>query len=185
MRTLGSPSSVVAAIREEADADVERIEQTTADELASIRAAAASASVAIADRDARLTAARRANEERIARQEWEGHRATIEQRETWIQRVVAKAHQTWTGGEPAKRREQLNALIRDARSRLPAGACVLSVSAGDRELVDAGDARVITATIAGGCIVTIGDTSFDNSFEARSRRLEPEWRNALSGMYKP
>lgn len=181
MRTLGSPASVVAAIREEADAEVERIEQTAADELASLRAAAANTSVVIADRDERLAMARRTNEERIATQEWDGHRATIEQREKWIQRVVAKAHEKWSRGEPAKRREQLNALIRDARSRLPVGTCQLAVSASDRELVDATD----TAPIAGGCIVTIGDTSFDNSFEARSRRLEPEWRNALSGMYKP
>jgi len=26
---------------------------------------------------------------------------------------------------------------------------------------------------------------FDNSFEARARRLEAQWRNALAGMYKP
>jgi vacuolar-type H+-ATPase subunit E/Vma4 len=185
MQTLGSPASVIAAIREEADAEVERIEQAAAAELASLRAGAASASVAIADREERLAAARRTNEERIARQEWEGRRAAIEQRETWIQRVVAKAHESWAHGEPATRKEQLNALIRNARSRLPAGACEVAVSADDQELVDAPDASVVTAPIAGGCIVTIGNTSFDDSLEARSRRLEPEWRNALSGMYKP
>jgi vacuolar-type H+-ATPase subunit E/Vma4 len=181
MQTLGSPASVVAAIREDADAEVERIEETTAAELASIRADAASASVAVGDREERLAVARRTNEERIAKQEWEGRRAAIEQRETWIQRVVAKAQETWTGGDAAK----LNALIRQALSRMPRGTCDVAVSARDRDLVDVPDARLVIAPIAGGCVVTIGNVSFDNSFEARSRRLEPEWRSALSGMYKP
>lgn len=181
MQTLGSPASVVAAIREDADAEVERIQETTAAELASIRAAAASASVAIADREERLAAARRTNEERIARQEWEGRRAAIEEREKWIQRVVAKAQELWMGGNTDK----LNALILEALSRMPRGTCEVAVSAGDRELVDVPDTRITTAPIAGGCVVTIGNVSFDNSFEARSRRLEPEWRGALTGMYKP
>ena len=185
MQTLGSPASVVAAIREEADAEVDRIEEMTAAELASVRAAAASTSVAIGDRQARLAAARRTNEERIAQQEWDGRRAAIEQREMWIQRVVAKAQEKWTSGDAAQRREQLNALIREARSRMPRGECDVAVSAGDRDLVDTPDVRVTTASIAGGCMVTIGNVSLDNSFEARSRRLEPEWRSALSGMYKP
>jgi Archaeal/vacuolar-type H+-ATPase subunit E len=185
MQTLGSPASVVAAIREEADAEVERIEETTAADLAATRNAAASASVAIGDREERLATARRTNEERIAQQEWAGRRAAIEQREMWIQRVVTKAQEKWTSGETAKRREQLNALVREARSRMPRGECQVAVSAGDRDLVDTPDAGVTTASIAGGCVVTIGNVSLDNSFEARSRRLELEWRSALSGMYKP
>ena len=68
---------------------------------------------------------------------------------------------------------------------MPAGVCEIAVSAADRERISVPDAHVSVAPIAGGCIVTIGDVSFDNSFEARSRRLEPEWRNALSGMYTP
>ncbi len=150
MQTLGSPASVVAAIREDADAEVQRINETTAAELASIRADAASATVAIADREERLGAARRANEERMAKQEWEGRRAAIEQREAWIQRVVAKAQETWTSGD-------VNALIREARSRMPQGTCEVAVSKSDRERVDVADARVTTAPIAGGCVVTIGD----------------------------
>jgi vacuolar-type H+-ATPase subunit E/Vma4 len=185
MQTLGSPASVVAAIREEADAEVERIEGTTAVELAAIRAETASTSVAIADREERLTAARRANEERVAKQEWEGRCAAIEQREQWIQRAVAKAQESWTGGDAAKRRERLNALIREARSRMPQGRCDVAVSVRDQDLVDIPDARITLAPIAGGCIVTSGSMSFDNSFEARARRLEPEWRSALSRMYKP
>ena len=163
MQTLGSPASVVAAIREDAEAEVERIQETTAEELAAIRAEAASTSVVIADREARLTAARRETEERVARQEWEGRRAVMQQREQWIQRVVATAQARWT----VTSGEALDALVREARSRLPEGDCE------------------IIASPRGGCVVRCGDLSFDNSYEARSRRLEPEWRAALSGMYTP
>jgi vacuolar-type H+-ATPase subunit E/Vma4 len=183
MQTLGSPASVVAAIREEANAEVERMEEATAAELAVIRAQSASAGVAIADREERLAAARRTEEERVAKQEWQGRRAAIEQREQWIQRVVGSAQERWTGGDASKRHVALHALVREARSRLPHGPCEVAVRDGD--VVDIPDARVTAAPIAGGCIITAGDVSFDNSFEARSRRLEPEWRSALSGMYKP
>lgn len=163
MQTLGSPASVVAAIREEGDAEVERIQETAAAELATIATETASVNVAIVDREERLATARRSTEERVAKQEWEGRRAVMQQRETWIQRVVTKAQEGW-GPSSA---ETLDALVREARSRLPDGSCE------------------VIASPRGGCIVKIGDLSFDNSFEARSRRLEPEWRSALSGMYKP
>ena len=163
MQTLGSPASVVAATREDAEAEVERIQETTAGELAAIRAEAGSTSVVIADREARLTAARRETEERVARQEWEGRRAVMQQREQWIQRVVTAAQARWT----VTSGEALDALVREARSRLPEGDCE------------------IIASPRGGCVVRCGDLSFDNSYEARSRRLEPEWRAALSGMYTP
>lgn len=185
MQTLGSPASVIASIREDADAEVQRIEEAASAELASLRSEAATASVVIADREERLTAARRKNEERIAMQEWEGRRHAIEQREAWIQRVAMKARKMWTGGDPATRREQLNALIREAMSRFPSGVTrEAAVSASDRALVDDSELPLATAAIAGGCIVTAGNVSVDNSFEARARRLEPEWRNALSGIYK-
>ena len=186
MQTLGSPASIIAAIHEEADAEAERIDAATAVELASIRSDAAAANVGIADREERLSAARRMNEERMAKQEWDGRRAVIEQREKWIQSVAAAARTKWSSGPPATRREQLNALIREAVSRFPRGTCEVAVCAADRTLVDVSDdIKVTAAPIAGGCIVTIGDVSFDNSFEARASRQEPEWRNALSGMYTP
>jgi vacuolar-type H+-ATPase subunit E/Vma4 len=158
MQTLGSPASLIAAIREDAAAEAERIQEATARELASIQAAGAASDVAIADREERLAAARRENEERIAKHEWEARRAAIEQREQWIGRVAAKARERWGELDPAR----VAALVDEARAHLPNGACQVD-----------------------GCVVTVGNVSFDNSFEARSRRLEPEWRNALSGMYKP
>jgi vacuolar-type H+-ATPase subunit E/Vma4 len=180
MQTLGSPASVVAAIHEDAGAEVERIESALSAELASIESETATADVAVADRTLRLAAARRGNEDRVARQEWEGRRAAIEQREVWIRAVVARAQELWTTSAP----EQLNGLIREARAHMAEGACEVGVNERDRDAVVVSDARVTTASIAGGCIVTIGDVSFDNSFEARSRRLEADWRSALSGMYR-
>lgn len=163
MQTLGSPASVVAAIREDAELEVERIRETSAVELAAIRAEAASTDVAVADRDERLAAGRVQAQERVAKQEWDGRRAVLQQRELWIQRVVAAAQQHW----PAKSAEGRDALVREARSRLPDGACE------------------VLADRRGGYVVRIGEVSFDNSFDARASRLEPEWRSALSGMYTP
>ena len=163
MQTLGSPASVVAAIHEDADSEVERIRQATASEVAALRDDAAAANVAIVDREEQLSAARRHGEERIAKQEWEGRRAVMQQREAWIQRVVSAAQERW----PAASTAALDALTRDARSHLPGGT------------------SEVTINPRGGCVVRSGDLSFDNSFDARSQRLEPEWRNALSGMYTP
>ena len=152
MPTLGSVASVVAAIREDAAAEVERIEQMTAGEIATIETDAAP--VAIAGAGERIVAAHRAGAEQIAQQEWEGRRAIIEQREAWIVRVVAAA----------RGRCDPEALKREALERVP-GA---------------------TLTIApdGGCIAASDDVVFDNSLEARARRLEPEWRAALASLYR-
>ena len=153
MQTLGSPASVVAAIREDAAAEAERIRESAAAETKALRENAAALDVSIRDREERLAAARRAIEDRIAKQEWEGRRAAIEQREEWIRRVI----------DAAKLRFVLtDALIGEARSHLPA----------------------VPYTVDGG-VVAAGDLSFDNSFDARVSRLEPEWRSALSGIYVP
>lgn len=177
MPTLGSAASVIAAIREEAAAEVERIEQTTSADIAVINEEAKTKSVAIADRDEQLSAARRANQERLAQQEWDGRRAVIEQREAWIARVLARAHEHWRGGD----RTQLQALVREAVTLVGDPHCEIAVAAIDRDNIE--NAKL--ADIAGGCIVTAGDVVFDNSFEARARRLESQWRNALAERYKP
>jgi vacuolar-type H+-ATPase subunit E/Vma4 len=185
MQTLGSVASIIAAIREDAAAEVEHVEESMNAEVASIRAEEASTDVRIPDRDARLAAARRENDQSIAHQEWEGRRAAMAQRETWIESVTAKPREHWRGDAA-----QLNALIREALQKLDAHECEVAVAQRDRELVDAANLpaekkiRLTTAPIAGGCIITAGDVVFDNSFEARTRRLEPEWRKALSELYR-
>lgn len=175
---------MIAAIREDAQAEVERIDQETAKEVAAIRAEEQSVSTAVPDREQRLAAARRGNQERIAQQQWEGRRAEIEQREAWIARVVATARERWSC-TPA----QLTALVREALQTIEADAYDVAVAARDRDTIDPAKfkekIRVRTTDIGGGCIVTAGNTVFDNSFDARAHRFEDAWRKALSEVYRP
>ena len=156
----GSGASVIASIRDEASAEVERIEKGAAAEVARLRQDAATTSVAIADRDTRIAAARREVAERLAQEEWESRRAIIEQREAWITEVVAR------GREILSKEPSVDALVNEARAQLPPGEFVVTPAEG------------------GGCIVSCGDVLFDNSYESRARRLEPEWRKALSEVYR-
>lgn len=191
MHTLGSVASVIAAIREDAAAEVERIEESAAAECTQRRADAAAATIAIADRAERLADARRRAATVLAEAEWSGRRAVIEQREAWIRDVVANAI-----GRAAADPDSLAALAREALANLPALPCEIHVAAGDEQL--AGEAwcavlaeatgkpavtRGDASPIAGGCIATCGDVTFDNSFEARARRAEPQWRASLSKLY--
>ncbi|HUJ13252.1 MAG TPA: hypothetical protein VL284_05605 [Thermoanaerobaculia bacterium] len=163
MQTVGSVASIIAAIREDCAAEVERLDRSIAEQVEALRKEQETTSVAVADRESRLAAARRENQERVAQQEWEGRRAEIEQREAWIARVVAKAHDAW---KPS--REQLDALIHEATQNLGAAESEIKVIERD-----------------GGCVVTAGDMVFDNTLDARSQRLEAEWRKALSEVYRP
>ena len=169
MQTIGSVASLVAAIREDAAAEVERIEQ--------LPPAVEPPPEPPRRDEERLNAIRRQNAERVARQEWEGTRAAIEQREAWIRSVVGRAE---LSGDPMP-------LAVEALRYVPGDECEIAINPRDR--IDAAKlgrrVRVVEAPIAGGCIVTSGDVTFDNSYEARARRLESEWRNALSEMYRP
>lgn len=177
METLGSVASVIASIRDEAAAEAEKLER---DVPAIVRE-----SVVIADRDARIAAAHRANRERIAQQEWQLRRAMIEQREAWMERVLTEAHRRW----PAMDEQSLVALAREALERIPGPTCQLAVRDDHMDLARSikQPGKEITVTrgnIAGGCVVVSGGVAFDNSFEARERRLEPEWRRALNALYR-
>lgn len=155
----GSTASVVSAIREEIAAEIERIEHEASAEIGRLREQASNADVAITDREVRLAAARRANAERLAQEEWESRRAVIEQREGWIARVAARGRELLRGSD-------VTHLITEADRALPAG---------EREVHRAAD---------GGIVVRCGDAEFDNSFASRARRLEPQWRRALSEVYR-
>ena len=155
MQTFGSVASVVAAIREDAAAEVERIEQQTTAETAALGVIPSASEESPADRETRIAAAHRAVAEALAQQEWEGRRALIEQREAWMARVVAAA----------QGRCDLDALVREATERV-------------------GGPATLSYPPDGGCIATAGDVAFDNSLAARARRLEPEWRSALASLYR-
>jgi vacuolar-type H+-ATPase subunit E/Vma4 len=156
----GSVASVIASIRDEVAAEVERIERAGAADVARSREKAATTVVTIADRDLRIAAARREIAERLAQEEWESRRAAAEQREEWIARVIAR------GRELLGEIDVRDALVREALAHLPAGE------------------HETTIAPCGGVIVACGNVVFDNSFDSRARRLEPEWRKALSEVYR-
>lgn len=156
MQGYGSAESVIAAIRDEAAAEVERVERAAAAEVESLRVVEP---FVVCDREQRLAAARREGRERIAQEEWQGRRAVIEQREQWIARVMARGRELLAARD-------VQPLIDDATAHLPPGACEIANAPG------------------GGVIVTAGNVAFDNSFDARSRRLEPEWRKVIAGLYE-
>jgi vacuolar-type H+-ATPase subunit E/Vma4 len=184
MQTAGSVASIVAAIREDAAAEVERIEQSAAADIAAIRKEEQDAVVTVADRDVRLAAAWRENQERLAQQEWEGRRAAIEQREAWLARVIAMAGDQWQMTP-----ELMTALVREALQNVDSSECEVAVAQNERHLLDPAKfdrkINVVTASISGGCIVTAGPVVFDNSLDARAKRLETEWRKALGEVYRP
>ena len=177
METLGSVPSVVAAIRDEAAAEVEKLER----EAPKI----APEAVVITDRESRIAGAHRENRERIAQQEWESRRAIVEQREAWIARVRQAARERWND------RDWLE-LAKEALERIPGDTCVLCHPERSEGSGREGDLAKLTgkkitfkpAPLSGGCIVTSGGVTFDNTFEAREHRLEAEWRRALSALYR-
>lgn len=156
MPLTGSVDSLVAAIRDDVAAEVERVEKTAADEIAARRADVDGVPAAAADRDQRLAAARRRNAESLAQAEWEARRAFIEQREQWIESVIARG--------------------REILKSMPADAWTAEA------LATAGDPH---AEVIGEGIVRAGNLIVDNSSGERTRRFEPAWRAAIAGMYRP
>jgi vacuolar-type H+-ATPase subunit E/Vma4 len=156
MQGYGSAESVIAAIRDEAAAEVERVERAASAEVEKLRVVEP---FVICDREQRLGAARRETRERIAQEEWQGRRAAIEQRELWIARVLERGRELLASHD-------VQPLIDDAIAHLPAGPYEISKPP------------------CGGVIVVAGDVAFDNSFDARSRRLEQEWRKVIAALYE-
>jgi vacuolar-type H+-ATPase subunit E/Vma4 len=198
VRGLGSPAAVVAAIIDEAAAQVEQIERDCQREVTRIAAGAAGDPQAPADRAARLAATRRAARELLAQEDLIDARAALEVREAWLAEVVRLGWQRL--GEPlplAARREALMALAREALPRIPGASVELLVAPDDIELLD-GDAlltldgsRVVrvladAALAPGGLIARSagGKVRYDNSAPARARRLETEWRAVLAALYQ-
>jgi len=189
MKILGSAASVLAALRDEAQGEIERIEQE-------VEAAAARSrqdepeAVETKDRPEKLAAAGRRRRERLAREDWEDRRAALRLREEWIERVIEEGRKLLEGaGEEEARRKLLRAWAEEALRRLPPGErCSISVSPRDLPLLDAellGERMVAgpPEVIRGGCIVRSGNLVVNNSLEERERRFEAEWRAALARAY--
>lgn len=187
MQVLGSSASVLAAIRDEAAAEMERITKAADDAIASLTAPQPPQE--IPNRAQRMAEALKRNEESLAQTEWDARRALIEQREEWIVRVVARGNEILA----ETRLDDLARLAREALELVRGEKAELLVSARDRALIDDEWCRSIApnltlasevAPISGGCIVRCGAIVVDNSFEERARRLEPQWRSRLAAMYR-
>jgi vacuolar-type H+-ATPase subunit E/Vma4 len=200
MKGWGSVASVLDALTGDADAEAAAIREQAAAEAARLQTQDAATPVVIPDREVRLAAARREAVEALAREDWEDRRAALEDREEWIRQAAAGglARVRGRGGlDPAL----LARLIAEARAHLPGGRLRVRLppangqAPGDapwRETVEAAGA-VVESDVAdeelprSGCVVVSEDgrALFDNSFEARARRLEAGWRTRLVGLYPP
>ena len=200
MKSWGSVASVVDALAEDVDVELARIRQGAQAEIETLRRADADDPVRVPDREARLAAAQGEAAEALAREDWEDRRAALEDREAWIARAAAlgldRLRQASDIEEPA-----LSRLIREAAGHLPgdrfevllsdASAARTDESAWKRVEHSTGAALVRVCgdgePPGSGCIVRTPDgrAAFDNSFEARARRLEPAWRRRLVEIYSP
>ncbi len=198
----GSVESVVAAITDEADAEIER---------RSAGRDAAVAAILAEDRPekglrspegfARVAKAREEARERRAREDRLDARTAIERREQWLREVraagakLAGEHESGPGGP-----DLLFALAAEAVARIPVDACEVIVPERSAALVDApwltrlaersGKRAVRRGASDGlrvesGCLARSDDGryAFDNTLEARSKRFESAWRSALTALY--
>lgn len=189
MKPAGSAASVLATMRDDAQAEIERIEQE-AEAAVSKAARDETGTAEPADRADRLAAAARQRRDRLAREDWEDRRVALRLREEWIGQVIEEGRKLLEEpGDLSRRRALLRTLADEALRRLPPGdRCAISVAARDAELLDAdflGErlAKGPPASIRGGCIVRAANLVVDNSLEERERRFEAEWRAALAKAY--
>lgn len=199
MKPFGSVEAVVAALEEDARAELEKIEREFDASLLRLREDDAQRPVVVTDADGRIGAARRRTAERLAEEDWADRRAALVDREVWMQQVAREGERLLAALDPAGRRADLLRLAREALDRVDGAEVDVTLSPGDVALADAAwrdDAaresgkrirRVAAAeTIAGGCIVEAADgrVRYDNTYETRARRFESAWRAALGELFE-
>ena len=195
MKTVGSVSAVVAAIREEAAVEIERLER----EAAAMESTAQQprAVAPSPDDDPSVVAARWRAHNEASEEEWREKLEDLQDRERWMDAVVAAGRRALTDVRDARAvKDWMRALVVEAASYLPSGACIVvaSVAAAglldtawcDETGVDIGRTLSIEAgPLTAGCIVRLTGQpiEYDNSLDARERRVEVEWRAALASVY--
>lgn len=185
MPIVGSIDAVTATIRDEANEELDRIRGVRDEEIARLRELPAAASPG--NRERLISEAHRRNNELLAQMEWEEKRRVIEQREAWIARVIRRGSEILATADAQARKATLAACVREAMQSVRGDAIEIRVADVDRSLLEdiAPEAKAgQPAAISGGCVVRSGALGFDNSFEARAKRLEPAWRKALAAMYR-
>ena len=197
MTVLGSVEGVIAAIREDARVEVERIEREGRKAVEAQRQSDAAVPLVLADADARISAARRQASERRAQEDWADRQSALNAREAWIAAIGESGARRLRAAAPSARRAELLQRAREGRARLPDGDCRVLVAAADASLADepwradlagSSTARIDVAAAAevdAGCIVetTDGRIRFDNTYAARARRFESDWRHALGELF--
>ncbi len=196
---FGSIEAVVAAVQEDANAEVEKIERDLAAAIARARDEDRPLPLVVPDAAARISRARRQAHDRIAAEEAADHESALKDREMWIARAVKEGQRRLLALDVATARADLVRLAREAIDRMPDQALELLVPAARADLLDAATRdEIMTApgkTIArvtpspnvgsGGCIVqTIdGRIRYENTYAARCRRFESFWRARLGEMW--
>jgi len=197
VKTLGSAASVVAAIRDDAAAEVERIEREATEAIARFAAEEAAEGPPIADAEVRRAAARREAAELLAGEDLLDARAALDASEAWLARAVAAGRERLDEpAPPDERRARLARLAREGLDRIPGEPIELVLAPADRALVDEAWARAVAggraarlvpdeAIAPGGLRVRGGDgrVSFDDTLEARARRFEAAWRAELAALW--
>ncbi len=197
----GSVPSVLAAIQEEIESELERRQKELEEALAAAEGGEAGEEIPAAERSARLARAREQARERLAQEDWLDSREALESRERWILRAAEEGRRLLRERESgAEGPELLLMLAAEGLSRLPGDSfeVLLSEQGGKRmeeewprRLAERSGKREVKPAPPGeprpdgGCLVRTADgrMSFDNSFEARARRFEAAWRSALAGLY--
>jgi vacuolar-type H+-ATPase subunit E/Vma4 len=197
MKGLGSVAAVVAAILEEADAEVDAVDREAAAAIAALPPAPGDD--AAPEDAAAIAAARERARLAVAHEDWEDARAALSDREAWVTRAIEVGRcRLLTLDAVAVRRDQLAALAREAIDRLPEGPVEVLVAECDVALLDddwkkatfgSGEgARVSIAVgaIEGGLIARAagGRVQFDNTWPARAERFHAAWRSALADLYE-
>ena len=195
MRTWGSAAAVVAAVRDDAAAERERLERETAaalEDLARSIAAPPATGSSTGGGD-RLDTVRRAAGEAQAAEDWEDTVSAASDRDAWITAVAAEGRRAIATGPAAW--AWLERVTREAVAELPGDACVVTIPAA--QLADADSwcrsvgadlkksIRLEAGDISAGCLARTPDgrVTFDNTVEARERRARTEWRTAIARLY--
>lgn len=196
MRSWGSAAAVIAALEEDAAAEIERIEKEAADAVRALRGDA-SHGVTNPDAEPRAAAARRAAADAEADEDWQDTQAAIADREAWIVDVIERGrHAIAALADADAAAVWMEELAREAAGELPGDACVVQAPASLAARLDDRWRRALEASLerriaiefgrpSAGVIVGTPDgrVSFDNSVEARERRTATWWRSKIAALY--
>ena len=193
MKTWGGTAAVIAALRDDAAAEAERLERDADAAWAALATAAAIPDAP--DAAPRIAAARRAAAERQADEDWQDAVDAAADRDAWIASIAQQGRRAL--GATAGVREWTAALAREAVGQLPGSACIVTVPAGlspapdetwrlELEAATGKQIALERGAFAAGCLARTPDgrVTFDNRIEAREDRTRAAWRAALARIYE-